>query len=533
MPKPPRRHDEHALKRAFGRVDSRLRLQEGRVITGGGTSSGSTSGVWDVTRNGVVGNGTSDDTAALQALLDSKVQAGDELFIPPGAYVKVSDQITLPRRVRIAGAGTLHQAAPNKPLLTIGPQAAGSEIIGVTLLGPQSAEYQAESKGVNLQGTSTGERTTGVRVRGATVQNWTFGVYAQYADDLQFLDSTFSDLSYAGVHAFSSDRGLIRGCTIRDVIMAPGKSICYGITLSRYQVGTIGTDPWSQEWLVDGNKIYNVPWEGIDTHAGIRITIANNLVWNAFVGIAVVSGPNELDQPVHGPRDCKVHGNTVVWPADDGLSRAGIQVVGAQAGTDPATGCSVTGNTIRNYGNDIGDSGVGGVVAYFTEGLSISGNVILLPVYAGINLFRSNGGFSVLGNTVMDAYANDPPPPATTLGYACHTVVRGSENSFGVIAGNSIRTSGNKVSDYVNTRGVVVGSGAASVIEIGHNDFRTTVPANALSDGLGTRTSSRLLSPMYGVRGSTPIAKPTVTSTTTLEQLKQILEDQGLINYVP
>lgn len=523
MPKIPRRHDEHALRRAFGRVDARLRNQEGRIITGGGTSSGSASGVWDATRNGVQGNGVTDDTNAMRDLL-AKMQPGDDLYVPPGAYVKVSGELVVPARIRISGGGTFYQAAANTPLLTIGPQASGSDIADVTLLGPQAAEYQAESKGVAIQGTSNLDRTAGVRLRGVTLQTWTFGVYAQYADQLRFVDCDLADLSYAGIHAFSCNHGQIRGCRIEDVIIAPGKTICYGVTLSREQVGTVENDPWSQDWKVVDNEVRNVPWEGIDTHAGIRITIADNQLWNCYIGVAVVSGPDELNQPVHGPRDCKVSNNLVVWPTDDGLSKAGIQVVGAQSGTDPATGCTVTSNTIRNYGFD-GDSGSGGIVFYYTEGLTLVGNSILTPVYTGLNGFRANGGFAIVGNTVMDAWTNE-----VSLGYAGHTVIKGTENSFGVVEGNTIRTSGSKVADFVNSRGLTVGSGAASIIEVGHNDWRVPVP---IFDGLSNRTSSRLHSPMFGVRGATPVAKPNLTGASSLGDTKQAGEDNGLWNYTP
>ena len=54
---------------------------------------------------GVVGDGATDDTAAMQIAIDASVAAGKILFIPAGTY-KITSTLTLPQHARLIGENT-------------------------------------------------------------------------------------------------------------------------------------------------------------------------------------------------------------------------------------------------------------------------------------------------------------------------------------------------------------------------------------------------------------------------------------------
>lgn len=61
-------------------------------------------GFVDVRAFGAVGDGVADDTAAIQAAINSEVSTGNTVFIPPGTY-RITGQLTLRTRSQIVGSG--------------------------------------------------------------------------------------------------------------------------------------------------------------------------------------------------------------------------------------------------------------------------------------------------------------------------------------------------------------------------------------------------------------------------------------------
>lgn len=60
------------------------------------------AGSFDVTHFGAVGDGVTDDTAAIQAAVDAAAAVFGEVYFPPGAYL-ITEPIVLPRGVRLRG----------------------------------------------------------------------------------------------------------------------------------------------------------------------------------------------------------------------------------------------------------------------------------------------------------------------------------------------------------------------------------------------------------------------------------------------
>lgn len=73
------------------------------VATSGAYSDLSGTPIYSVLSTGAVGDGVTDDTAAIQAAIDAAAITGGSVFFPPGTYM--SRTITLRDHVRLSGAG--------------------------------------------------------------------------------------------------------------------------------------------------------------------------------------------------------------------------------------------------------------------------------------------------------------------------------------------------------------------------------------------------------------------------------------------
>ena len=61
-----------------------------------------TNGVYNVREYGAVGDGTTDDTAAIQSAIDAAVAVGGTVYIPPGIY-HTTAALTIGEAVRFGG----------------------------------------------------------------------------------------------------------------------------------------------------------------------------------------------------------------------------------------------------------------------------------------------------------------------------------------------------------------------------------------------------------------------------------------------
>ena len=181
---------------------------------------------------------------------------------------------------------------------------------------------------------------------------------------------------------------------------------------------------------------------------------------------------------------------------------------------EAATG-TISGNTVRGHGLET-NANMGALYIVVTEALTVTANVFIQPSAYGINLYNNNRNYTVIGNTVIDAWSDTVTVPSA--------IALRSVHNDGVIIGNTLRGGRSKTAaTYVNVRGLYnVGTVEQSNIIYG-NDM--AVAATPYSD---SGSSFR-----WSAYGAAPAAKPTVTGArddgTALADLLTELATLGLI----
>ena len=266
-----------------------------------------------------------------------------------------------------------------------------------------------------------------------------------------------------------------------------GIILAYGIALTRDSTVSLALSPRSADVLVDDNDVEDVPtWEGLDTHAGDRITFARNRIKRCRQAIVVGPCPNELGVSTYAPLACDVLNNVCQADVQDGSMGNGITFQGAGVSSggvvtvyEWATG-KVQGNTINSYGDD-SSSLSAGFIGQYTRGLSVSLNRFKNCSRTAVLWYTYNTNATCTGNTAEDTW--------TVLGtFAAFMHVNAEFNTI-KLAGGNVVTRGTKLPNgtHVNDRGLQVGTSVGNEVIDGNNDFTlagSPYAGTGLSDGV-------------------------------------------------
>jgi hypothetical protein len=322
-------------------------------------------------------------------------------------------------------------------------------ISGMTLRGPGYAS-DASHMAIELLGSGVDGYLDTITVSGNTLTNWDGdGIYARFLDGFIFSANTISNIWYAGIEAYSVQHGQITGNVISNVI---GTGNAYGIALTRGYGGGLSQNPRSSDVSVSGNVIEDIPnWEGLDTHAGQRITFTNNTIRRVLSPIMVGGSKDSEDGAfVFAPLQVTVSGNQIASGVTNGTMAGEAIFFGGAAGslgspTQLATG-SISDNTITGYGLQ-SNGEYSAIKVANTSGLTVTANAILDASPTGIQVYDDNYNFTVSANTITDAWSQ-------SLGYAIGVYVHDDYNT-GLISGNQFVHAG-KVAAYVLTRKISI-----------------------------------------------------------------------------
>lgn len=408
-----------------------------------------------VTGQGVDPTGAADSTAALQARIDAAPSGGAVEF-PRGTY-RITAPLVIAKPVRLTGPGVVKQTTGSAAAFSV--ESSDVEFRDLTIEGPGATLSQAGSAAI----TATGDAATpyrNIHVQDVEIRGFRqYGIRLKHVTDYSITDNYIHDCWYALVMTLGCQRGRIVGNQI-DTATAGMSDYpqSYGIALTFD--GTDATPVRSADIVVANNIVRNiVGWEGIDTHAGQRITITGNEVTGCKVGIAVVDGGTTW-----APLDVSVVGNVIDSLNDAGKAHSGITFTGVGVTGAPAQNArgTIVGNTIRRHGNE--DGTMGAIYVVFTEGVVISGNSISLAGTYGINLFHDNYGYVCTGNTISEVWSN-------TQSFTAAIGLRSGYNT-GTITGNVYRATGEKATATLrNDRGVYTSDETATITTMGVNDF--------------------------------------------------------------
>ena len=463
----------------------------------------------DVTWGGALGDGSTDDTAAIQAVINAAATGSQVIFPKTASYYKITSAITITKALTITGPGTITQATTNTAGFVV--TASNVTIDGLTLNGFQSATYSGHSSenAIYAHGTfSAGIAPTYINnltIKNNTITGWgAAGIQANYINGFKFTNNKISTLPYAGIVVLSGNDGDISGNTLSGFSgTGVGGNNAYGILMSREtgDAGNLVSQPRSFRISCTNNSITTIPtWVGIDTHSGAYITIANNMISGTYYGITAGSSKDSAGvNYTYAPLGISIVGNVLDSAVSNGSAGNGISLTGAVA--ELATG-SIVGNVVQAYGTQT-SANDGAVLAYNTTGMTISGNAIKEASPNGIYLTQNNYGATVSGNAITDVWTN-----SVGVGGVNGIITPGADHNELFIGDNVIRQISKSATYLLNTAsGVAIrlGSGVSNAVTLGFNSSNAT---NYLVDSGGIISSTIQNYGLYSGAGAPTISAP-------------------------
>lgn len=461
MPHAQMSHADGAVRRATPPTFDRRRL-----LATGAVASLTGLGFSTLASSTVAAEGTSSPGPVVD---DTGVTDLDDALatVPPGGELLVTRpwrrthplELDRPMTLRFVGEGALETTAD---ISVVRVTSSAVDVVGAVVRGPDGRRAGA-GRGIDVVGTA--ERPLDdVRLVGGHLSGLGHdGVRAEHTSGLLVHGLEIDDVGYAGVLLRTCVDGAVRACTVTDVHQPSPYVNSYGIIVTRDDTRPLTVTGRSARFTVEGNVVTGVrSWEGIDTHAGDRIVVRDNVVRDCRVGISIVPCRGEGDQSYrHAPTAFVVAGNTVerIALATPG---AGIVVKGAGStvgdAAERATGF-VTDNVVRRHGGGT----EAGVLLYLTRNVVVSGSVLDRCVDRGISLYHSNDAITITRTVATGVVASTPGGAASVVD------VRSGSNSATVSATRFVRDG----SETGPVRGVAVGT-AANTVDLLVNDWSAT-----------------------------------------------------------
>lgn len=386
----------------------------------------------DVRHYGAVGDGATDDTAAIVAA-QAAVGASGVVYFPRGTYMVSGLTISASNQRFISdiGAEIMLIAASNDDVITISESYV--RIINLTIDGNKANQTGASNC------ISIGFGLTDIEIRDCIIENaYTDGINVTAAAGTSYVNITNCSIQTPNGDGIAFDQGVSNSQITDCFIKTPALN---GIVI----------DTSSANCVVSGNVLYDVTRNGIDVDAD-RCTITGNVI--TVDGGATYSGIDLNDS-----NNCTVTGNAVYVSGSDDTTgiycAAGDYNVIAdnilQSGSDMAigvelfgcVGCVVSGNTIDGVINGTTKTAYGvKVTAGGTGGFPniIKGNLINVngASAAGILLFTETNTH-VLEGCVIEGNIIQVEGNAATRGIELYCNHAGAFVDRNIIMGNSLR----------------------------------------------------------------------------------------------
>jgi len=355
-----------------------------------------TGAIHDIRDFGAVGDGSTDNTQAIQDAINQADSNGGNVLVPAGDFYFASNiSLSNLSEVTVFGVGEesiLRHDADDDDGLT-GTDSSNLTLANFRLIGDPSAGRKQQ--GIQLSASSD------VTVRGVTAEDWD-------GDGIVFFDGCDNCRAIANDVRNCGDNGINPGGT--------GSETTDCKVVNNHVVGTtdagIHVSVNAVECVVEGNTVVDCGINFVDARG---CTVSNNTVRNApNDGVYTVGGDASK---LYGN---KVTGNTIINQADDGIKIADGEdwtisdnvVLGGDRGIEAsAAGVSITDNLVvhPDTRSELSGPGLFGIV-YSNSGLeqraSCSDNTVV-----GANwddaIFIDDTHLSVSGNTCDSSIAAD------------------------------------------------------------------------------------------------------------------------------
>jgi hypothetical protein len=339
-----------------------------------------------VTDFGAVGDDSTINTTAIQTAIDSLTNGGT-LYFPTGTYRTGSLTIGSANIKFLMTDGTVLKfptLGASTKAITV--NANNFSIEGGKLQGPAASVYVANENGIQMIGTSTSARKSGLRLVDVEITQFGgHGIYAQFVDSI-FLDSCkIHYCGYSGASFLSCNHGVATKNQFLNI--TPGTvGNMYGITLTHDSTGyssdpNAGTkaaaNPFCWDWYIGYNYAAYNAWEPIDCHGGYEITIDSNKVYASYGGIACCSSSG--DAAAYAGANNVITNNVVDARNPDGTASGyendnyGINLNGGSTLNHKNVVCK--GNVIINHGI-LGNTNSGAIQAVYVQNASLTENIV-------------------------------------------------------------------------------------------------------------------------------------------------------------
>lgn len=420
---------------------------------------------------GATGDGVTNDTAAVQAAVDS---GAAEVYFPEGTYIVTSVNITDP--VRIFGSGTIKKTTVTGTSM-FNIDSDDVEVDGLTFHGASVDTLipttNSADNAIHVSGTSTPLQYANIKIQNCTINGVAgFGIRIDYAQNVWILNNNISYCGYSGVTLLSVIHGVVDGNKISEIDSAAGSVNWYGISITRDPTQTTANSARSADCVVTNNVVWNVPqWTGIDIHAAYKCVVDSNQVYYCKNGM--YAQYDDSSATYKQPSENVIFSNNIVEgnpaAADSALGIASLGLSGM-----PNIDITIIGNQIIN-GGGFGSSN-GGLCIVETKNCVASNNIVK-------NSWRT--GFSVIGtcdNIVLESNLFNGVQPdgsgsSTSYGYLTNTsmtnVVLRNNRCF-----NNTGTSGN-----TPAYGIIYSAGTYSNVTFDRNRILNLTGADFLYNG--------------------------------------------------
>jgi hypothetical protein len=457
---------------------------------------------------GAVGDGVTDDTAAIQAALNAA--NNKTLLFNEGTYLVskgVSDYVLeVPNSISIVGT----EAQVTIKLST----ATGTAY----MLGRSTASSHFSMEGIILDGNSTvltGINCNGVHLPEASIvksKNNVYlnlkdqgsalggkGIYANnstlYISEINVENDTFSNITrnavqtYNGTQitikdcygtgfltSFTDINGQILGvnvrtkCTIKNNVV----NCDAAFLLSDSVFSLLGDDVECTGNKVTGGGVQIVVHDMTGTTVSLRnYVISGNMLWDSKA-TAITINQNSATYGNNSNQQIVVSNNNIYSPA-----LTGISVVGAYAGSGATLGSTViSGNTVVDgLTNNLVPETAAGISLLGTVNTVVDSNVIISPRWAGIMAYYDGSNISISNNIITDHQGRTSTGGGTSTPQAGAPIfINGGAATVAIenvnVTGNIISNYATAVSpqaEYVRTGGIVVSEAKTKDISIKNN----------------------------------------------------------------
>jgi len=327
---------------------------------------------------GALGDGSTDDTAAIRAALLALSTAGGGTLIVPatGSAHVVTDSLAVPSNCRITGGGTLRMSVRSKDLLTA-TSASNVTIDGVTLQGYSASTSPTTSTAESSSSAIHFVDCANVTVIGCTFTGFRYSpAFFEGCASVRYQRNTETDCALS-----VRFRGVQRGWILENHASQPALPASTFVTV----IYLDSTDGHSYgvctDIEIDKNHVADfVNSQAIEIHAGDRVHIGSgNVLSNVLIGVSV-NPFNSADRC----RDISIDAFSYVGTDTVGGSGGnyGLSIQGGAAGAiagDPGyyvENVTINGPKIRNA-NSVLRASLSGAGAIFqhVKGLAINGIV--------------------------------------------------------------------------------------------------------------------------------------------------------------